>query len=144
MRATEPGKCKECVQETLIRHVDAINKLAANGMYLFDYGHAFLLEASRAGANIFNPCKNENSVDTEKSKKFKYPSYVQDIMGPLFFDYGFGPYRWVCTSSKPEDLAYTDMLAAQVLEDLMKEAPNEIKSQMADNIHWIKEADKNH
>ena len=144
MMAEEPEKFKECVQETLRRHVDAINKLSANGMYFFDYGNAFLLEASRAGANIFNPGKNENSVDTEKSKKFKYPSYVQDIMGPLFFDYGFGPYRWVCTSSKPEDLAYTDMLAAQVLEDIMKEAPNEIKSQMADNIHWIKEAGKNH
>lgn len=144
MMAEEPEKFKECVQETLRRHVVAVNKLANNGMYFFDYGNAFLLEASRAGADIFNPGKNENSVDTENSRKFKYPSYVQDIMGPLFFDYGFGPYRWVCTSSNPEDLAYTDMLAAQVLEDIMKEAPDEIKSQMADNIHWIKEAGKNH
>jgi urocanate hydratase len=84
-----------------------------------------------------------DSNDTETSRKFRYPSYVQDIMGPLFFDYGFGPYRWVCTSSKPEDLAYTDQLAAEVLENIMKEAPDEIKPQLADNIHWIKEAGKN-
>jgi urocanate hydratase len=112
-------------------------------MYFFDYGNAFLLEASRAGADIFNPGMDADSNDTETSRKFRYPSYVQDIMGPLFFDYGFGPYRWVCTSSKPEDLAYTDQLAAEVLENIMKEAPDEIKPQLADNIHWIKEAGKN-
>jgi urocanate hydratase len=101
-------------------------------MYFFDYGNAFLLEASRAGADIL-----------KEDGTFKYPSYVQDIMGPLFFDYGFGPYRWVCTSSKPEDLAQTDRLAAQVLEDILKDAPEEIQSQLKDNIHWIKEAGKN-
>ncbi len=143
MMALEPEKFKECVQETLRRHVAAINKLAANGMYFFDYGNAFLLEASRAGADIFNPGMNENSQDSETVRKFRYPSYVQDIMGPLFFDYGFGPYRWVCTSSRPEDLAYTDELAAGVLEEIMHEAPDEIKPQLADNIHWIKEAGRN-
>ena len=143
MMANEPEKFKECVQESLRRQVAAINKLSGRGMYFFDYGNAFLLEASRAGADIFNPGLDGNSNDTEKSRKFRYPSYVQDIMGPLFFDYGFGPYRWVCTSSKPEDLAYTDQLAAQVLEEIMKDAPCEIKPQLADNIHWIKEAGKN-
>lgn len=143
MMAEEPEKFRGCVQESLRRHVAAINKLAANGMYFFDYGNAFLLEASRAGADIFNPGMNENSQDTELLRKFKYPSYVQDIMGPLFFDYGFGPYRWVCTSSRPEDLAYTDKLAADVLEEIMQEAPEEIKPQLADNIHWIREAGKN-
>lgn len=143
MMAREPERFKECVQESLRRQVAAINKLSGRGMYFFDYGNAFLLEASRAGADIFNPGMDASSNDTEKSRKFRYPSYVQDIMGPLFFDYGFGPYRWVCTSSKPEDLMYTDMLAAQVLEDIMKDAPDEIKPQLADNIHWIKEAGKN-
>ena len=143
MMASEPERFKECVQESLRRQVAAINKLSGRGMYFFDYGNAFLLEASRAGADIFNPGMDASSNDTEKSRKFRYPSYVQDIMGPLFFDYGFGPYRWVCTSSKPEDLMYTDMLAAQVLEDIMKDAPDEIKPQLADNIHWIKEAGKN-
>jgi urocanate hydratase len=143
MMASEPERFKECVQESLRRQVAAINKLSGRGMYFFDYGNAFLLEASRAGADIFNPGMDADSNDTETSRKFRYPSYVQDIMGPLFFDYGFGPYRWVCTSSKPEDLAYTDQLAAEVLENIMKDAPDEIKPQLADNIHWIKEAGKN-
>ncbi len=143
MMAQEPERFKECVQESLRRQVAAINKLAAKGMYFFDYGNAFLLESSRAGADIFTPGSDANTQDTEHRRRFKYPSYVQDIMGPLFFDYGFGPYRWVCTSSKPEDLAYTDKLAADVLEEIMNEAPVEIKSQLADNIHWIKEAGKN-
>jgi Urocanate hydratase len=143
MMAEHPDKFKECVQESLRRHVAAINKVVEKGMYFFDYGNAFLLEASRAGADIFNPGMNANSNDTQTTRKFKYPSYVQDIMGPFFFDYGFGPYRWVCTSSKPEDLAYTDKLAVEVLENIMKDAPCEIKPQLADNIHWIKEAGKN-
>jgi urocanate hydratase len=133
MMAQEPDKFKEAVQATLRRHAAAINKLTALGMYFFDYGNAFLLEASRAGADILR-----------KDGSFKYPSYVQDIMGPLFFDYGFGPYRWVCTSSKPEDLEQTDIIAASVLENIYKSAPQEIKSQLADNIHWIREAGKNH
>lgn len=132
MMAREPEKFKEAVQETLRRHAAAINKLTAQGMYFFDYGNAFLLEASRAGADIL-----------KEDGTFKYLSYVQDIMGPLFFDYGFGPYRWVCTSSRPEDLAQTDRLAAEVLEDILKDAPEEIQSQLKDNIHWIKEAGKN-
>lgn len=143
MMASEPERFRECVQESLRRQVAAINKLSGRGMYFFDYGNAFLLEASRAGADIFNPGMDASSNDTEHSRKFRYPSYVQDIMGPLFFDYGFGPYRWVCTSSMPEDLAYTDMLAAQVLEGIMKDAPDEIKPQLADNIHWIREAGRN-
>ena len=132
MMAEEPAKFKEAVQKTLRRHATAINKLSERGMYFFDYGNAFLLEASRAGADIMLP-----------DGRFKYPSYVQDIMGPLFFDYGFGPYRWVCTSSKPEDLAETDRIAAEVLETIMRSAPERIKSQLADNIHWIKEAAAN-
>lgn len=143
MMAEEPDKFKEAVKESLRRQVAAINKLATKGMYFFDYGNAFLLEASRAGADIFNPGMDANTIDTEKARKFRYPSYVQDIMGPLFFDYGFGPYRWVCTSCDPEDLAYTDKLATDVLEEIMKDAPHEIKPQLADNIHWIKEAGKN-
>lgn len=132
MMATQPDKFKREVQKTLRRHVAAINKLTQNGMYFFDYGNAFLLEASRAKADIMNP-----------NGTFKYPSYVQDIMGPLFFDYGFGPYRWVCTSSKPEDLLETDRIAAEVLEGIAKTAPEEIRSQMEDNIHWIREASRN-
>ena len=143
MMAEDPERFKECVRESLRRHVAAVNKLAAKGMYFFDYGNAFLLESSRAGADIFTPGADASTQDTENFRRFKYPSYVQDIMGPLFFDYGFGPYRWVCTSSKPEDLAYTDKLAADVLEEIMATAPEEIKSQLADNIHWIKEAGKN-
>ena len=132
MMAQEPEKFKKAVQATLRRHADAINKLTSRGMYFFDYGNAFLLEASRAGADIVLP-----------DGRFKYPSYVQDIMGPLFFDYGFGPFRWVCTSSKPEDLAATDAIAVEVLEEIMKSAPGEILPQLADNMHWIKEAGAN-
>lgn len=132
MMAEEPEKFKEKVQESLRRQVAAINKLTANGMYFFDYGNAFLLESSRAGADIMG----ENS-------KFRYPSYVQDIMGPMFFDYGFGPFRWVCTSGDPKDLETTDRIAAEVLEDLRKVSTPDIVGQMDDNIHWIKEAGKN-
>mgnify|MGYP003298945582 CR=1 FL=1 len=132
MMAEEPEKFKEAVQASLRRHAAAINKLTANDMYFFDYGNAFLLEASRAGADVMG----ENG-------RFRYPSYVQDIMGPMFFDYGFGPFRWVCTSGKPEDLAASDRIAAEVLEDIRKNAPAEICGQLDDNIHWIKEAGKN-
>ncbi|MBR6660752.1 MAG: urocanate hydratase [Bacteroidales bacterium] len=132
MMAEEPEKFKERVQDSLRRQVAAINKLSERGMYFFDYGNAFLLESSRAGAEIL-----------KSDGKFRYPSYVQDIMGPLYFDYGFGPYRWVCTSSKAEDLAQTDKIAATVLENIRREAPAEISSQLDDNIHWIKEAAKN-
>ncbi|WP_372654526.1 urocanate hydratase, partial [Halobacteriovorax sp.] len=122
LMANEPEKFKQLVQETLRRHVVAINKLVAKGMYFFDYGNAFLLEASRAGADILN----------EKGD-FKYPSYVQDIMGPMCFDYGFGPFRWVCTSSNQDDLDKTDQIACDVLKNLMKESPKEIQQQMQDN-----------
>ncbi len=132
MMAEDPDKFKREVQKTLRRHVAAINKLTEKGMYFFDYGNAFLLEASRAKADIMGT-----------NGAFRYPSYVQDIMGPLFFDYGFGPYRWVCTSSKAEDLAETDRIAAEVLEEIYRTAPEEIKNQLADNIHWIKEAGRN-
>lgn len=133
MMAQEPEKFKEAVYATLRRHIAAINKLCGEGMYFFDYGNAFLLESSRAGADVL---KGDGT--------FRYPSYVQDIMGPMYFDYGFGPYRWVCTSSKPEDLAETDRLAIEVLENILKTAPEEITSQLKDNIHWIKEAGANH
>ena len=133
MMAENPTKFRECVQESLRRQVAAINKLTARGMYFFDYGNAFLLQSQRAGADIM-------SADG----RFRYPSYVQDIMGPMFFDYGFGPFRWVCTSGKPEDLATTDRIAAEVLEGIKASAPDEIKGQMEDNIHWIKEAGRNH
>lgn len=133
MMAHSPEKFKEAVQTSLRRQVAAINKLTAKGMYFFDYGNAFLLESSRAGADIMAP----NGID------FRYPSYVQDIMGPMCFDYGFGPFRWVCTSSLPEDLEVTDNLAMQVLEDIAKDAPAEISQQMRDNIRWISEAKKN-
>jgi len=132
MMANDPEQFKTLVKKSLIRQVIAINKLTSKGMYFFDYGNAFLLESSRAGADILN----ENG-------QFKYPSYVQDIMGPMCFDYGFGPFRWVCTSSKAEDLATTDKIACEVLENIAKEAPAEIKQQMNDNIHWIREAQKN-
>ena len=132
MMANNPVKFKKEVKKTLIRHTNAINTLTERGMYFFDYGNAFLLESSRAGANILND-----------KGDFKYPSYVQDIMGPMCFDYGFGPFRWVCTSNDPKDLAITDEIASQVLEDLMKESPEEIKLQMSDNINWINEAGKN-
>jgi urocanate hydratase len=133
MMAEEPERFKELVQASLRRQVEAINKLTSKGMYFFDYGNAFLLESSRAGADVVLP-----------DGKMRYPSYVQDIMGPMFFDYGFGPFRWVCTSGKEDDLAVTDRIAAQVLEDIYETAPEEIKGQLQDNIHWIKEAAKNH
>lgn len=133
MMANHPEEFKKYVQESLIRHANAVNKHTSKGTYFFDYGNAFLLEASRAGADIMA----ENGID------FKYPSYVQDIMGPMCFDYGFGPFRWVCASNDPEDLAKTDEIACQVLEELMKESPAEIKQQMADNIQWIKGAQEN-
>lgn len=133
MMAEEPERFRGCVQASLRRHAAAVNRLADKGMYFFDYGNAFLLEASRAGADIMLP-----------DGSFRYPSYVQDIMGPLFFDYGFGPFRWVCMSQDPEDLAKTDAIAAKVLKDIAKDAPEEIRGQMADNIHWIEEAAKNH
>lgn len=132
MMAEEPGRFRECVQESLRRQVDAINKLTARGMYFFDYGNAFLLEASRAGAAV-----------TGEGGRFRYPSYVQDIMGPMFFDYGFGPFRWVCTSGSPEDLETTDRLAAEVLEEIRTTAPGDIWGQLDDNIHWIREAGRN-
>ena len=132
MMSEEPEKFKEAVEASLRRHAEAINRLSQKGMYFFDYGNAFLLEASRAGADVMGA-----------NGKFRYPSYVQDIMGPLFFDYGFGPYRWVCTSSKPEDLAITDEIAAKALEEIAKNAPVEIISQLKDNIHWIREAGAN-
>ncbi len=129
----EPVKFKEKVQESLRRHAAAINNHVAKGTYFFDYGNAFLLEASRAGADVMA----ENGID------FKYPSYVQDILGPMCFDYGFGPFRWVCTSGKPEDLDTTDGIAAEVLQEIMKNSPKEIQQQMQDNITWIKDAKKN-
>ena len=127
-----PEKFKEAVQQSLRRQIVAINKLAHQGMYFWDYGNAFLLEASRAGAAVMKP-----------DGTFIYPSYVQDIMGPMFFDYGFGPFRWVCTSGKPEDLALSDQIAAHVLSEIAAHAPHEIEMQMRDNIHWIREAGKN-
>jgi urocanate hydratase len=132
MMAEEPEKFKNEVQKSLRRHADAINKLTAKGMYFFDYGNAFLLEASRAGADV-------KGIDRE----FKYQSYVQDILGPMCFDYGFGPFRWVCTSANPKDLETTDKIALKVLEDIYKKAPKEIKQQLEDNITWIKDAQKN-
>jgi urocanate hydratase len=132
MMANQPDAFKEAVQATLIRHVNAINKLTDKGMYFFDYGNAFLLESSRAGADIM-----------QDEETFRYPSYVQDIMGPMCFDYGFGPFRWVCSSSDPKDLDATDKIAAQVLQSMLDEAPEEIKQQIEDNLLWIKEAKAN-
>ena len=132
MMAEEPQRFREHVQESLRRQVAAINRLAAEGMYFFDYGNAFLLESSRAGADVMR-----------EDGRFRYPSYVQDIMGPMFFDYGFGPFRWVCTSGKPEDLEMTDRLAAEVLEDMCRTAPKSIRGQLEDNLHWIREAGPN-
>ena len=132
MMAQEPERFKEAVQASLRRHVAAVNCLAAKGMYFFDYGNAFLLESSRAGADVMAP-----------DGSFRYPSYVQDIMGPLYFDYGFGPFRWVCMSEKPEDLQKSDELAMQVLADIAARSPQEIAGQMHDNIHWIREAGRN-
>ena len=135
MMANDPDSFKEKVQESLRRHAAAINKHTAKGTYFFDYGNAFLLESSRAGADV---------LDTQNPmREFKYPSYVQDIMGPMCFDYGFGPFRWVCASGKAEDLHKTDDIAAQVLQQMMKEAPQEIQQQMQDNIQWIQGAQQN-
>ena len=133
MMAENPLLFKEKVQETIRRHARAINNHTAKGTYFFDYGNAFLLEASRAGADIMD----ENGID------FKYQSYVQDIMGPMCFDYGFGPFRWVCTSGNPKDLQKTDLIACEVLEEIKKNSPPEIQQQMADNIQWIKGAQEN-
>ncbi|MBN2175960.1 MAG: urocanate hydratase [Bacteroidales bacterium] len=132
MMAKDPENFRKKVKESLKRQVNAINKLAKQGMYFFDYGNAFLLESSRTGADIL---KNDGS--------FKYPSYVQDIMGPMCFDYGFGPFRWVCTSSEPEDLILTDKIAMEVLEEISETAPSEISQQMKDNIQWIRQARQN-
>jgi urocanate hydratase len=120
--------------------VAAINRLADKGMYFFDYGNAFLLESGRAGADVWEPSDKAQST----GRRFRYPSYVQDIMGPLFFDYGFGPYRWVCASGKAEDLAVTDRLAADVLADMLSSCTDDIRHQLSDNLHWIREAGRNH
>lgn len=133
MMAENPTLFREKVQESLRRHVVAVNKLTAKGMYFFDYGNAFLLESSRAGADIMNA-----------DGTFRYPSYVQDIMGPMCFDYGFGPFRWVCTSGKPEDLDMSDKIAMDVLAEIAKTSPKEIRQQMRDNIQWIEGAKANH
>ena len=129
----DPGTFKQFVQETLRRHVTAVNALAAQGMYFFDYGNAFLLESKRAGADIGG----------KNGEEFRYPSYVEDIMGPLCFDHGFGPFRWVCTSCDPDDLATSDRIAGDVLEAMHKNAPPEIAQQIADNLHWIRNAQQN-
>ena len=136
MMADDPEQFKECVRASLRRQVAAINKLTANGMYFFDYGNAFLLESSRAGADIWMDGNPE-------THRFRYPSYVQDIMGPMFFDYGFGPFRWVCSSGDEKDLETSDRLAAEVLDTMLKTAPQDIHGQLADNLHWIREAGKN-
>lgn len=132
MMAEDPQRFKTEVQKTLVRHANAVNTLTKNGMYFFDYGNAFLLEASRAGADVLN-----------SKGTFRYPSYIQDILGPMCFDYGFGPFRWVCTSGSPKDLEVTDNIALRVLEKIYKTAPKEIKQQLSDNITWIKEAKQN-
>lgn len=132
MMAEEPERFREAVRASLRRHVAAINELSAKGMYFFDYGNAFLLESSRAGADILRP-----------DGTFRYPSYVQDIMGPLYFDYGFGPFRWVCMSERPEDLAKSDEIAVNILKKELETAPEEIQGQLNDNIHWIEEAGRN-
>lgn len=136
MMAEQPELFKQKVQETLRVHAEAINKHAARGTYFFDYGNAFLLEASRAGADVMQ----ENPT---LGREFKYPSYVQDIMGPMCFDYGFGPFRWVCASNNPEDLKITDQIACEVLEEMIMTSPQEIQQQMKDNIQWIKGAQQN-
>jgi len=132
MMHEQPEAFKKAVQSSLQRHVEAVNQLTAKGMFFWDYGNAFLLEAGRAGADVF-----------AENGEFKYQSYIQAIMGPKFFDYGFGPFRWVCTSSDPEDLELTDKIALEVMEDLVKDAAEDIRQQMEDNIHWIREAGKN-
>ena len=133
MMAEEPERFREAVRASLRRHVAAINELAAKGMYFFDYGNAFLLESSRAGADIL-----------KADGTFRYPSYVQAIMGPLYFDYGFGPFRWVCMSERPEDLAKSDEIAVNILKKELETAPEDIQGQLNDNIHWIEEAGRNH
>jgi len=133
MMANDPESFKSYVQESLRRHAAAVNKHTARGTYFFDYGNAFLLECSRVVGEVMA----ENHID------FKYPSYIQDILGPMCFDFGFGPFRWVCASGKPEDLEKTDAIACAVLEQMMKESPAEIQQQMADNIQWIKGAQQN-
>jgi urocanate hydratase len=133
MLRTDPENFKTKVQETLRRHAAAVNKHTAKGTYFFDYGNAFLLESSRAGADVME----ENGID------FKYPSYVQDILGPMCFDYGFGPFRWVCTSCKESDLDKTDKIAEEVMMEIKANSPEEIQQQMQDNIKWIQDAKKN-
>ena len=132
MMADDADRFREHVHQSLRRHVEAVNKLVAQGMYFWDYGNAFLLEAGRAGADIF-----------DDKGGYRYPSYVQDIMGPLFFDYGFGPFRWVCASSDPQDLEVTDIIAAEVIEEMLEDAHSEIRSQLEDNLLWIREAGRN-
>ena len=133
MMASDPKQFKEEIHSTLRRHAATINKHTSKGTYFFDYGNAFLLEASRAGADIM----------AKDGVNFRYPSYVQDIMGPICFDYGFGPFRWVCASGKSSDLDETDRIAADVLTEILSESPDEIKPQLQDNLHWVKEAKKN-
>ena len=142
MMAEEPERFREAVQASLRRQVAAINRLADRGMYFFDYGNAFLLEASRAGADVQYVATQSQQAE-QQPRQFRYPSYVQDIMGPMFFDYGFGPFRWVCSSGNPDDLAVTDRLAAKVLADMLTAAPADIHGQLADNLHWIREAGAN-
>ncbi len=132
MISADPDNFKALVKKSLVRQVEAINRHTKKGTYFFDYGNAFMLEASRAGADIVKP-----------DGEFRYPSYVQDIMGPVCFDYGFGPFRWVCCSNDPADLAVTDVIAIETLEHIMKDSPDQIRQQMADNVHWIREAEKN-
>ena len=132
MMVKDPAKFKDYIQRSLVRQVNAINKLTADGMYFWDYGNAFLLEAGRAGADV-----------VKEDGTFKYPSYVEDIMGPICFDLGFGPFRWVCTSSKHEDLQITDKIAGDVLEEMAKTAPQEIRQQLEDNLRWIRAAEEN-
>jgi len=132
MMAGNPESFKEKVKDSLRRQVNAINTLAERGMYFWDYGNAFLLESGKAGADIFRP-----------DGEYRYPSYVQDIMGPLYFDYGFGPFRWVCTSGESADLAKSDLLAAEALEKQIEKSPAEIRNQLADNLKWIRDAGKN-
>ncbi len=151
MMAREPETFKEAVKGSLRRHVVAINGLVKKGMYFWDYGNAFLLESGRAGADVFRESgesgetgKSGESGETGNSRAYRYQSYVQAIMGPLFFDYGFGPFRWVCSSANPDDLSKSDRIAREELEKLAEMAPQEIKGQLEDNIHWIREAESHH
>jgi len=139
MMAESPDEFRKAVYKSLIRHAKAINQLADQGMYFFDYGNAFLLEASRAGADVMSI----GSVSLQEGREFKYPSYVQDILGPMCFDYGFGPFRWVCCSGLKEDLVVSDRIAGDVLEAMLNEAPDDIKKQIEDNLHWIRQAHEN-